>query len=209
VILVTAANGNQGKLLIPKLLATGGQLRACVAVGAEVGLGAILIAWLLANQHLGIPAAIALSLVAGAALGVFSWLMIIRARIPAFIATLGVGSVLTAVITWVSGSEQIENLPLGFTTLGTGQLFGITYPVYIMLVVSVLLWYVLERTPVGRRSTPPAATPQPHRWPGSARRESSCWHWSRAGWSAASPDCWKPPSSLQATQPSAPATSSR
>lgn len=29
-ILVTAANGNQGKLLIPKLLATGGELRACV-----------------------------------------------------------------------------------------------------------------------------------------------------------------------------------
>jgi len=122
-----------------------------LAVGAEVGLGAILVAWLLANQHFGIPAAIAVSLVAGAAIGVFSWLMITRARIPAFIATLGVGSVLTAVIAWVSGSQQIVNLPTGFTTLGTGQLFGITYPVYIMLIVSVLLWYVLERTPVGRR----------------------------------------------------------
>ncbi len=30
-----------------------------LAVGAEVGLGAILVAWLLANQHFGIPAAIA------------------------------------------------------------------------------------------------------------------------------------------------------
>ncbi len=122
-----------------------------LAVGAEVGLGAIFVAWLLANQHFGIPAAIALSLVAGAAVGVFSWLMITRARIPAFIATLGVGSVLTAVIAWVSGSQQIVNLPTGFSSLGTGQLWGVTYPVYIMLIVSVLLWYILERTPLGRR----------------------------------------------------------
>jgi len=122
-----------------------------LAVGAEVGLGAIFVAWLLANQHFGIPAAIALSLVAGAAVGVFSWLMITRARIPAFIATLGVGSVLTAVIAWVSGSQQIVNLPTGFSSLGTGQLGGVTYPVYIMLIVSVLLWYILERTPLGRR----------------------------------------------------------
>ena len=122
-----------------------------LAVGAEVGLGAIFVAWLLANQHFGIPAAIALSLVAGAAVGVFSWLMITRARIPAFIATLGVGSVLTAVIAWVSGSQQIVNLPSNFSSLGTGQLWGVTYPVYIMLIVSVLLWYVLERTPLGRR----------------------------------------------------------
>jgi len=122
-----------------------------LAVGAEVGLGAIMVAWLLVNQHLGVPAAIALSLVAGGCVGVFSWLMITRARIPAFIATLGVSSVLTALIAWVSDSQQIVNLPTGFATLGTGQLFGITYPVYIMLVVSVLLWYVLERTPFGRR----------------------------------------------------------
>jgi len=122
-----------------------------LAVGAEVGLGAILVAWLLANHPVGIPAAIVLSLVAGAGVGVFSWLMITRARIPSFIATLGVGSVLTAVIAWVSGSQQIVNLPTSFTTLGTGQLFGITYPVYIMLIVSVLLWYLLERTALGRR----------------------------------------------------------
>jgi len=122
-----------------------------LAVGAEVGLGAILVAWLLANHHFGIPAAIVMSLAAGAAVGVFSWLMITRARIPAFIATLGVSSVLTAVIAWVSGSQQIVNLPAGFTTLGTGQLFGITYPVYIMLAVSIGLWYLLERTALGRR----------------------------------------------------------
>ena len=121
-----------------------------LAVGAEVGLGAILVARLLVSGY-SIPVVIALSLLAGAGVGVFSWLMITRLRIPAFIATLGVSSLLTAAVAWISSSQQILNLPAGFAEIGTGQLFGLTYPFYIMLVVSVLLWYVLERTPIGRR----------------------------------------------------------
>ena len=122
-----------------------------LAVGTEVGLGAILVAWLLATVHAPAVVAVAISLAAGACVGVFSWLMITRVRIPSFIATLGVSSLLTAVILWVSGSEQIVNLPAGFASLGGGQLLGLTYPFYIMLAVSGVAWYVLERTPVGRR----------------------------------------------------------
>lgn len=122
-----------------------------LAVGAEVGLGAIVVAKLLTGLAVGIPAAIILSLLAGAGVGVFSWLMITRARVPSFIATLGVSSLLAAVIAWVSRSQQIVNLPTGFGVLGTGQLFGLTYPVYVMLAVSALLSYVLEWTPLGRR----------------------------------------------------------
>ena len=96
-------------------------------------------------------AAIIVAVAAGGCVGVFSWLMITRAKIPSFIATLGVSSLLTAVILWVSGSQQIVNLPASFASIGGGQLAGLTYPFYIMLAVSVLAWYVLERTPVGRR----------------------------------------------------------
>ena len=121
-----------------------------LAIGAEVGLGAILVARLLVGQ-VPIPVAVLLSLLAGAAVGCFSWLMITWARIPSFIATLAVSSLLAAAIAWISGSAQIVDLPPGFAELGTGQLFGLTYPVYIMVAVALLLWYLLERTPVGRR----------------------------------------------------------
>jgi ribose transport system permease protein len=130
-----------------------------LAVGTEVGLGAILVAWLLAQLHLGVPVAVAVTLLGGAAVGAFSWLMITRARIPSFIATLAVSSLLTAIIEWTSGSQQIVNLPTGYGDLGTGQLLGITYPVYIMLAVAVLLWYLLERTPFGRRVYATGASP--------------------------------------------------
>ncbi|HEV2637655.1 MAG TPA: ABC transporter permease [Actinocrinis sp.] len=121
-----------------------------LAIGAEVGLGTVLVARLLIGT-MPAPAAIVLSVLAGAAVGVFSWLMITRFRIPSFIATLAVSSLLAALTDWVSGSQQIVNLPAGFSKLGNGQLFGITYPVYIMVAVALLLWYLLECTAVGRR----------------------------------------------------------
>ncbi|WP_410589318.1 ABC transporter permease [Amycolatopsis sp. lyj-23] len=121
-----------------------------LAIGTEVGLGAIVTAWLLIG-HLPTPVAVMLSLAAGAAVGILSWLMITRARIPSFIATLGVSSLLTAVIAWLSGSEQIVGLPEGFSRIATGQFLGLAYPFWIMIVVAILLWYVLERTPLGRQ----------------------------------------------------------
>jgi len=121
-----------------------------LAIGAEVGLGAVLVARLLIGS-VPVPVAILLTLAGGAAVGVFSWLMITRARIPSFIATLGVSSVLTAAISWVSDSQQIVNLPTGYASLGNGQLLGLTYPFWIMIVAALILWYVLERTPLGRR----------------------------------------------------------
>ena len=122
-----------------------------LAVGAEVGFGAILVAWLLSSVGLPIAPAIALTLVAGALIGVVSGLLIVRANIDSFIATLGMSSILIAGIAWVSGGEQILGLSQAFQSIATTQVFGITLPVYIMLAVALVVWYGLERTPAGRR----------------------------------------------------------
>jgi ribose transport system permease protein len=122
-----------------------------LAVGAEVGFGAILVAWLLSSVGLPIVPAIALTLVAGALIGTVSGLLIIRANIDSFIATLGMSSILIAGIAWVSDGEQILGLSSGFQSIATTQIFGITLPVYLMLVVAAIVWYGLERTPAGRR----------------------------------------------------------
>jgi ribose transport system permease protein len=95
--------------------------------------------------------AIALTLVGGGLVGVAQGLLITKARIDSIIATLGVSSLLTAVIAWVSGSTQILNLPTKFESIGLDQLLGLTLPVWIMLGLAVIVWYVMERTPVGRR----------------------------------------------------------
>ena len=122
-----------------------------LAVGTEVGMAAILSAWLLERQGLGVPTAVLLTLAAGCAIGAVSGALIVRARIDSFIATLGMSSVLLALIAWVSGSQQILNLPASFQALATSELLGLVLPVWIMLAVGLVVWYVMQRTPTGRR----------------------------------------------------------
>jgi ribose transport system permease protein len=122
-----------------------------LAIGAELGFGAILVAWLLAKQGVPIVPSLALTLLAGAVIGLVNGLLIVKVRIDSFIATLGVSSILLAMIAWVSTSQQILGLSQSFQKIGTSELLGITLPVYIMLAVALVTWYVLERTPAGRR----------------------------------------------------------
>ena len=130
-----------------------------LAVGSEVGLGAIVPAWLLVNHHFAIPLAIAVTLAAGVAVGVLNWALITRLKIPSFIATLGMSSVVLAVIEWVSNSEQILNLPTGFEKLGNNELLGLQYPVFVMLAIAIVVWWVMERTPTGRKVYATGADP--------------------------------------------------
>jgi ribose transport system permease protein len=122
-----------------------------LAIGAELGFGSILVAWLLVDQGLGVAPAIVLTLAAGALVGLANGLLIVKVRIDSFIATLGMSSILLALIAWVSSSQQILGLPEGFQEIGTTEILGLTLPVYLMLFVGAVVWYVLERTPLGRR----------------------------------------------------------
>jgi ribose transport system permease protein len=122
-----------------------------LAIGTELGFGAILVAWLLVDKDLAVVPAITLTLAGGALIGLANGLLVVKARIDSFIATLGVSSILLAVIAWISSSQQILGLPEGFQQIGTTEILGLTLPVYLMLAVGLLAWYVLERTPLGRR----------------------------------------------------------
>lgn len=122
-----------------------------LAVGSEAGFGGIVVAWLLARHGVPIPLAIVLSLAAGALVGVVTAMLIVRARILSLIATLGISSILIAVIDWISGSQQILDLGVSFQSLATDELFGLTYPVYVLLGMALIVWYFLERTALGRR----------------------------------------------------------
>jgi ribose transport system permease protein len=122
-----------------------------LAIGAEVGLGVVLVSWLLAKAGIPMVPAIAVTLIVGGFVGLVSAILITRIRIDSFIATLAISSVLTAAALWITSDEQIVGLSSTFDKISTQQVFGITVPVYILLGVSLCVWYVMEVTPLGRR----------------------------------------------------------
>jgi ribose transport system permease protein len=121
-----------------------------LSFGSTLGFGAILVAWLLVQHGVPVIAAVVLSILSGALVGLVNGLLVVKARIDSFIGTLGVSSVLLALIAWLSSSQQILGLSSSFQKLGTTRVFGFGLPVYIMLGVSLVIWYVLECTPAGR-----------------------------------------------------------
>jgi ribose transport system permease protein len=137
-----------------------------LAIGAELGFSAIFSAWLIVDKHYSPGVAIVLCLLVGAVVGLLNGLLVTRARIMSFVATLAMSSILMAGTNGVSGGVQITGLSEGFQNLATTQVFGVQSDVYIMLVVSVIVWYALERTRVGRRVYATGGNPEAARLSG-------------------------------------------
>lgn len=97
------------------------------------------------------PMAVAVVLMLGAFTGFLNGMLVEVAKIDSFIATLGTGTVLYALALWHTGGRQmVGSLPDGFYSISTTFVFGLPITGYYLLVITLVLWVVLEYTPVGR-----------------------------------------------------------
>ncbi|MGZ2255956.1 ABC transporter permease [Roseobacter sp. A03A-229] len=97
------------------------------------------------------PIAVAVVLLLGALTGFFNGLLVEVAKIDSFIATLGTGTVLYALALWHTGGRQMVGvLPDGFYALNNTFVFGLPITGYYLLGITIVMWLVLEYTPVGR-----------------------------------------------------------
>ena len=97
------------------------------------------------------PAAVFLVLALGAFTGFLNGLLVEVAKIDSFIATLGTGTVLYALALWHTGGRQMVGvLPEGFYDISTTFIFGLPITGYYLLAITIIMWIVLEYTPVGR-----------------------------------------------------------
>jgi len=125
--------------------------RIDLTVGYGIVLWHILAIALQTNVGLPWPAVVVIVLLAGCFLGLLNGLLVEIARIDSFIATLGTGTVLYAIALWYTEGRQIVGmLPPGFTGLYTWQPFGIPIVAFYVLVISVVMWVIMEYTPIGR-----------------------------------------------------------
>lgn len=137
-----------------------------LAVGSQVGVSSIMVGWLLIPVGLPIWLSITLTLVASGVIGGLTAILIVQLRIDSFIASMGASSLLGALVTFISGGRQILGMPEAFVDFGTDRLWGLTYPFLVMLALALVVWYVLERTPLGRRIYATGGNPEAARLSG-------------------------------------------
>jgi erythritol transport system permease protein len=104
------------------------------------------------------PSVIVIGLLVGVAVGALNGLLVVRARVAPFIATLGTLYVARGAALLLSGGATFPNLVgradlgnTGFTLLGTGTFLRLPAPTWIMAVLGAAFAFVAARTPFGRR----------------------------------------------------------
>jgi ribose/xylose/arabinose/galactoside ABC-type transport system permease subunit len=119
-----------------------------LSVGSVQALTAILAAQVATST--GVVAAVAIAIAVGAAVGMINGLIIARFAVPAFIATLGMASVIrgTSLIHVKGGSVLVTNESFGW--LGSGRVLGIPVPVLVALLVFGAFLVLLRHTRFGR-----------------------------------------------------------
>ncbi|MEY2442927.1 MAG: ribose transport system permease protein, partial [bacterium] len=117
-----------------------------LSVGNLMGLTNVIVAWLLVEQGVPMGLAIILTLIAGLLLGFINAVVVVTWGIDSFIATLATGSLMAAGISIVTNDQAIigNQLSGGFGKLATRNISGIQVPVFVMLVVAAVIWYVLN-----------------------------------------------------------------
>jgi len=122
-----------------------------LSVAATLGLSAIVVTKLMVDAGTPVPLAIIIALGVAVLVGAANALLIVRFRIDSFIATLAMQSVLAAMVLAVSGNEPAIGVPDSFSVLGTSNVLSVPLPVWYLIIIAVVVWYVLEHTTAGRR----------------------------------------------------------
>lgn len=120
-----------------------------LSVGSELGFAAVVGALAVNGLHLPWPAGIVAALAAGGLCGLINGFLVTRARIPSFIATLGMLGIARGAGLVLTNGLPVYGLPAPLLFLGQGRPFGVPVPAIIFVLIAWLAHLVLTHTRFG------------------------------------------------------------
>ncbi|MGN0772292.1 MAG: ABC transporter permease [Candidatus Ventricola sp.] len=122
-----------------------------LSVGSMASLGGVMAA-LMAVAGLPLPLCFLLPILISAVIGWINGWVVARFRVLSFITTLGMSTVLSGIIYWLTGGATVfQKIPKGFTWLGTYKIGSIPLLSVIMVVFVVIFWFIMRHTVLGRK----------------------------------------------------------
>ncbi|ROO86686.1 monosaccharide ABC transporter membrane protein (CUT2 family) [Actinocorallia herbida] len=137
-----------------------------LSVGATLGLSAVMVSALTADAGMPLLPAVVLTVGAGVLVGSVNAFLVVVVGIDSLIATLAMSSVLVAPARALSHDQIISGVPDSLTNLTSGMPFGVPAIALYMFGIAAVVWYVLEHTPLGRRTGATGAGPDAARLAG-------------------------------------------
>ena len=122
-----------------------------LSVGSILAFAMMVMGWLKDSFSVPLPLAILIALLCGAVCGLINGLLVTKARLPAFIATLAMMSISRGLANIVTDGRQVVGFPDWFTSLSTVRHFGfLSITVALFLILVTIIWIFLRYRSAGR-----------------------------------------------------------
>lgn len=120
-----------------------------LSVGAILALSAVVTADLLQGGT-AVSLAILIGLGIGSTMGLINGLIITKANVPPFVATLGMMTIARGLTLTYTEGRPITGLPDAFRTLGTGSIGPVPVPILLAAAAFIIGYILLTRTALGQ-----------------------------------------------------------
>ena len=128
-----------------------GMVNLLISGGLDLSVGSTLaftgvVTGLALNAGVPVVISILLGLLAALGVGLVNGLLVAKMKINPFIVTLGTNMAVRGLLLVIAQGRAVLNLPSEFTIIGQGRLFGIQYPIYVMLALVLIGDFLLRNT---------------------------------------------------------------
>jgi ribose transport system permease protein len=122
-----------------------------LSVGSILAFSMMMMGWLYQTKGVPLGLAVVAGLLMGTACGLVNGLLITRAKLPPFIATLTMMSIGRGLANIITEGRQIVGYPEWFTRLSTVRHFGfLSVTVATFIILALISWAILRYTTLGR-----------------------------------------------------------
>jgi len=182
---------NQGRLMsevglvaLPMtfVIVTGG---IDLSVGSILGLTAILLGVFWQNVGLPLPIAMVAAVVCGTLAGFGNGFIITRFKVPPLIATLATLALYRGLAEGISEARSVRGYPEWFFFFGQGEVAGVPFQLWVLIICTVTASVILGLTPFGRATYAVGANETAARFSGIRVDATKLWIYSAAGFLSA------------------------
>jgi ribose transport system permease protein len=153
-----------------------------LSVGSVLAFVMMVMGWLKETFNVPVPLAILIALLCGAVCGLINGLLVTKAKLPAFIATLAMMSIGRGLANIVTDGRQVVGFPDWFTSLSTVRHFGfLSITVALFLILVVITWIFLRYRSAGRSLYAIGGSAEVARLAGIKVRSLTIWVYIAAG----------------------------
>jgi ribose transport system permease protein len=137
-----------------------------LSIGTMVTMSLVIINSIAQDTDLPQVVGLLIALAACAVTGLISGFVVVKLRVNSFIATLGMSQVITAFVYFTSEQTISGELSKSYLKIGSREVFSLPLFFYYLLIIAIVVWYVLEHTPLGRRMFAVGGNPEAARLAG-------------------------------------------